>query len=139
MDSYELLQKALESLELQHENLNTLDKDVPMLTKEAIMESTVRRFGICCDFAWMALRKHLIEDFLLPHFADNPRTTFRYAAKHGIVDIKAAERWFQYQKARNSAGHDYEGDFLEQAMNLMPDFIMDAQSLVKAIKETNDD
>jgi hypothetical protein len=62
---------------------------------------------------------------------------FRYAAKHGIIDAESCERWLIYRDNCNSTAHDYGLGFAEDTLSLLPQFILDAQALVKAIEKEN--
>lgn len=64
---------------------------------------------------------------------------FRHAAKHGVIEVDAAERWFLYRDNRNDTVHDYGEGFAETTLKLLPEFIADANALADAIEAANDD
>ncbi len=47
MTDYDKFKKALIQLELQNNNLQTLDDSLPKLLKEAVAESVIQRFETC--------------------------------------------------------------------------------------------
>ena len=56
---------------------------------------------------------------------------FRYAAKHGLMDIEQSERWLHYRDTRNAVTHDYGEGFSEETLKLLPGFISDAKNNCK--------
>ena len=78
---------------------------------------------------------------LAAYFASNPQVDrldfkdlFRHAAKHCLVDSEATERWLGYQDNRT----DYDEDFAEATLALLPAFVDDAKSLADMIDDTHD-
>ena len=70
---------------------------------------------------------------LSPYFASNRQADrlvfkdlFRHAAKHGLIDSDAVERWLRYRDNRNQTAHDYGSGFAEATLKLLPGFIADA-------------
>lgn len=63
------------------------------------------------------------------------KDVLRHAAKHGLLDSAAVERWFAYRDNRNSTAHDYGKGFAEETLVLMPDFLMDARRLETSLHE----
>ncbi len=64
---------------------------------------------------------------------------FRHAAKHGLLDAQACERWFRYRDNRNKTAHDYGEGSAETTLKLPPDFPADAGALAATIENTEDD
>ena len=62
---------------------------------------------------------------------------FRHAAKHSLITTDETERWFKYRDNRNNTAHDYGKGFAEETLNLLPQFIMDAKSIIKAIQSVS--
>ena len=63
---------------------------------------------------------------------------FRHAAKHGLIEAEAAERWLRYRDNRNDTAHKYGEDFAEETMKLLPAFVADAKTLADAIEAAGD-
>ena len=63
---------------------------------------------------------------------------FRHAAKHGLIETDAVERWFLYRDNRNNTAHDYGEGFAETTLKLLPDFIADAKALASVLEEGDD-
>ena len=62
---------------------------------------------------------------------------FRHAARHGLLSIESAERWFEYRDNRNDTAHDYGEGFAETTLKLLPNFIADAKQLALVVQQTD--
>lgn len=84
------------------------------------------------------LRKRLAEYFASNRQADalTFRNSFRHAAKHGLMDCAACERWLEY---RDHADQNEYQHLSDQTLKLLPQFSADARALAAAIQNTNDD
>ena len=107
------------------------------------MISTVRPASRSSKSSWEQSGK-LLKKRLAAFFASNRQADrlafkdlFRYAAKHGLIDPDACERWLQYRDNRNDTAHDYGEGFAETTLKLLPDFIVDAKALAGVIEETD--
>ncbi len=83
----------------------------------------------------------LLKKCLKPYFASskqvdqlNFKDVFRYAAKHGLLELAEAERWLQYRDNRNDTAHDYGAGFADDTPVLLPQFIQDAYRVNEVIK-----
>ncbi len=83
----------------------------------------------------------LLKKCLKPYFASskqvdqlNFKDVFRYAAKHGLLELAEAERWLQYRDNRNDTAHDYGAGFADDTLVLLPQFIQDAYRVNEVIK-----
>ena len=101
----------------------------------------VKEFELVLEQSGNLLRKHLA-----PYFASNRQADrlvfkdlFRHAAKHGLIDAAAAERWLRYRDNRNRTAHDYGSGFAEATLKLLPGFIADATALADTIDSAPDD
>ena len=63
---------------------------------------------------------------------------FRHAANHSLITLEETDRWFKYRDNRNNTAHDYGKGFAEETLILMPQFILDANSVIKAIQSVSD-
>jgi hypothetical protein len=104
---------------------------------EIFRNAVVKGFELTLETGGKLLRK------ALKAFSGSPREvdglTFkdvlRHAAKHGLVDTAAVERWFVYRDNRNSTAHDYGVGFAEVTLKLLPGFIADARALEAVLHE----
>ncbi len=88
----------------------------------------------------------LLKRRLRPYFASNRQAdqlyfndVFRYAAKHCLIGGDACERWLEYRAARNDTAHAYGENFAERTLELLPQFIVDAEALAGAIEGGRDE
>ncbi|MCY4559114.1 MAG: nucleotidyltransferase [Chloroflexi bacterium] len=101
--------------------------------------------GVCALYFEVALEQSgkLLKKSLRPWFASNRqadcltfRDVFRHAAKHGLIDAEAAERWLGYRDAVDGlVGREDDGPFDAAATDLLRDFLVDA----RAVADTIDD
>ena len=105
-------------------------------------EMCVERFEVALEQSGKLLRKTLRPWLPSNRAADRLtfRDAFRHAAKHGLIDIEAAERWLIYRDSLNGTGDPDGADpVVVAAVERMPDFIADARALVSIIDEAPDD
>ena len=86
------------------------------------------------------LRKRLANFFASNQQADRLafKDLFRHAAKHGLIESDAAERWLRYRDNRNDTAHNYGEDFAEDTLKLLPSFVADARALADMIEYVDD-
>ena len=106
-----------------------------------LYSASLRYFDIVLEQCGKLLRKRMRGYFSTSRQADELtfKGVFRYAGKHGLLDLAAVERWFQYREMRDQdTEHDYDRGFAERLVGLLPGFVKDAEMLVKALKEAKD-
>lgn len=101
----------------------------------------VKEFELVLEQSGKLLRKRL-----RPWFASNLQVdrlafkdVFRHAAKHGLIDTQACERWLSYRDNRNDTAHGYGETFAETTLKLLPAFLADARALAEMIENGGDD
>jgi nucleotidyltransferase substrate binding protein (TIGR01987 family) len=124
--------------------IQTLESSLVQLRKapagsidyEIFRNAAVKGFELTLETAGKLLRKAI-------SYTGNPRAVdelsykdvLRHAAKHGLMDVAAVERWFTYRDNRNNTAHDYGEGFAEETLGLMPDFIVDARCIDSTLRE----
>ena len=100
----------------------------------------VKEFELVLEQSGKLLRKRLAAFFASNRQADRLvfKDLFRHAAKHGLMDPDAVERWLRYRDNRNDTAHDYGEDFAETTLKLLPAFVVDAKALADVIETTDD-
>src|SRR5208282_1954326 len=127
--------RCLQTLEKSLEQLKGAPQD--SIDYEIYRNAVVKGFELTLETAGKMLRK------AIKTFTGNPRAvdelTFkdvlRNAAKHGLLEAPAVERWFAYRDNRNNTAHDYGQGFAEETLALMPDFLSDARRLETTLRE----
>ena len=67
------------------------------------------------------------------------KEVFKQAVLRSIITPELCERFLEYRDNRNNTAHDYGVNFAEETLKILPNFIMDALLLAKAIKQQNND
>jgi nucleotidyltransferase substrate binding protein (TIGR01987 family) len=131
----EHLARCLQTLEKSLEQLKRVPED--SIDYEIYRNAVVKGFELTLETAGKMLRKGV------KTYTGNPRTVdelnfkevFRHAAKHGLLDSAAVERWMAYRDNRNNTAHDYGKGFAEETLALMPNFLKDARRLESTLRE----
>ena len=107
------------------------------ITYDIYRAACVKEFELVLEQSGRLLRMRLREFFSSNLQADRLsfKDVFRHAARHGLVSIESAERWFEYRDNRNDTAHDYGEGFAETTLKLLPDFIIDAQHLANVVQQ----
>ncbi|MGA2749377.1 MAG: nucleotidyltransferase substrate binding protein [Verrucomicrobiota bacterium] len=125
--------------------LQTLDKSLEQLKRapeesidyEIYRNAVVKGFELTLETAGKLLRKAIKTYIGNPRAVDELtyKEVLRHAAKHGLLETAAVERWFAYRDNRNNTAHDYGQGFAEETLVLMPDFLIDARRLEATLRE----
>ena len=131
----EFLRRCLDTLEYCLKELERSEPDE--ITYDAYRAACVKEFEIILEQSGKLLRK-----VLSAYFADNSQADrlvfkdiFRYAAKHGLIDPEACERWLFYRDNRNDTVHGYGKYFAESTIKLLPNFIADTRALADLLEK----
>lgn len=134
----EYLERCAMTLEQALERLR--ESEVGSISYDLYRSACIKEFEIILEQAGKLLKKALTPYFPVSGQADRLffKDIFRYAAKYRIIQVDQAERWLQYRENRNTTTHDYGAGFAEETLRLLPQFLEDTDSLIKAIKNHND-
>lgn len=133
------LRRCIASLERAVAGIEQHDKDDELM-RDIYRAACVKEFELVLEQSGKLLRKRLAAWFACNREADrlHLKDLFRHAARHGLIDSGAAERWLLYRDNRNSTAHDYGEDFADATLKLLPDFIGDAKALADRIEQADD-
>ena len=133
------LRRCVDTLEQAFDLLGEHDADSTL--HDVFRAACVKEFELVLEQSGKLLRKRL-----RPWFASNRQVdrlvfkdVFRHAAKHGLIEFAACERWLQYRDNRNDTAHDYGETFAVTTLKLLPDFLADAKVLTDVIGAEADD
>ncbi len=134
----EFLRRCLDTLEHSLKELKRSDPDE--VAYDVYRAACVKEFEIILEQSGKLLRKVLSAYFAENRLADRLvfKDLFRHAAKHGLIDSEACERWLSYRDNRNDTAHSYGKDFAESTIKLLPDFITDTKALADLIERRKD-
>lgn len=129
------LQQCIKTLESSLERLNAAEPN--SIDYEVFRNAAVKGFELSLETAGKLLRKKLKSYVGNPRIVDelSYKDLFRHAAKHGLLDAKAVERWYIYRDNRNNTAHDYGIAFAKTTLKLLPAFLEDAKMLQEALSK----
>ena len=101
----------------------------------------VKEFELVLEQSGKLLRRRLAPFFPSNKQADYLafKDLFRHAAKHGLIEPDAVERWLAYRDNRSDTAHDYGENFAEETLKLLPTFVVDTKALADMIDVAPDD
>lgn len=131
----DFLMRCILTLEKAYELLEK-EKEKDTINYEMYRSACVKEFELILEQSGKLLKKCLKPYFHSSKAVDRLsfKDIFRHAAKHKLISIEQAERWFQYRDNRNTTTHDYGVDFANKTLVLLPDFILDAKAIEAMIK-----
>ena len=134
--STEFLRRCLNTLEHALSGLERSDPDD--IIYDIFRAACVKEFELVLEQSGKLLRKRLRAWFASNQEADRLtfKDIFRHAAKRGLIDGQACERWLEYRDNRNDTAHNYGEGFAETTLKLLPDFLADARALADVIEQT---
>ena len=128
------LKRCVDTLDRAFDQLGAHDAESIM--HDVFRAACVKEFELVLEQSGKLLRKRL-----RPWFASNRQVdqlvfkdVFRHAAKHGLIEAAACERWLRYRDNRNDTVHDYGEEFAVATLALLPCFIADAKALAEVIE-----
>jgi nucleotidyltransferase substrate binding protein (TIGR01987 family) len=137
MINTDFLTKCITSLALAYDLLTQQNKDEVLC--DVYRSASIKEFEIILEQSGKLLKK-AIE----PHFSSHKevdklffKDIFRYAHKFSLLNEEEVKRWFEYRDTRNQTAHNYGEKLANKTIDLVPQFIIDAQNLIKNIKKSN--
>jgi nucleotidyltransferase substrate binding protein (TIGR01987 family) len=122
------------SLNVANNNMATLSVDL----RETVRAGVIQNFEVAYEQCWKFIQRWIREN-RTPEDADHPRTRkelFRLAARYELITDPLP--WFEYGDARNLTSHTYDAKQAEVVFAVAGHFSIDAQYLLKQLKERND-
>lgn len=115
--------------------------DADSVSYDLCRAACVKEFELVLEQSGKLLRKRLAPFFASNRQADRLtfKDLFRHAAKHGLLEPDAVERWFGYRDNRNDTAHNYGAEFAEATLGLLSAFVLDARALADVIEGAADD
>ena len=131
------LERCVKTLEKSLELLNNSNPE--SIEYDMYRSASVKEFEIILEQSGKLLKKSLKPYFHSSKEVDRLffKDIFRHAANHSLICHQQAERWLKYRDNRNNTAHDYGMGFAEETLTLLPQFILDAKSVIVAIQKQN--
>ena len=132
------LRRCLNALERALAGLEGRDRSDVL--HDVFRAACVKEFELALEQAGKLLKLRLRPWFASNRAADSLafKDVFRHAARHGLIDPEACERWFAYRDNRNATAHDYGERFAEITLKPLPGFLADARALADIAEAAND-
>ena len=122
---YSKFTQSLRRLEEQHRHFVQDTEGQPDWIVEGTRESVIQRFETCFDTSWKMLRRYLLNNLGLVDVPSSPIPVLRLGGSNRLLGGETVD-WIEYNKARISTSHDYDGKKAEACISLLPRFIGDA-------------
>lgn len=127
------LKRCITALTRAHEKLFICDKED--IEYDIYRSAVVKEFEIILEQSGKLLKK-TIRPYLHSNKAADKlhfKEIFRHAGLYSLLTIEQVERWMEYRDNRNSTSHDYGGEFANETLKIIPQFIIDANRLAEVI------
>ncbi len=129
--------------------ISTLNKAFELLQKSNQSEiefdmyrsACVKEFEIILEQCGKLLRMAL-KPYYHSHKAVDElyfKEVFKQCVIRGILNIEVSERFLEYRDIRNNTAHHYGVNFAEETLEILPAFINDAEFILGALKQQNND
>ena len=130
------LVKSIDTLERSVRTASTLETSDEDL-QDTVRAGVIQNFEVTYELSWKMIKRWLEENIGSAH-ADgiSKRELFRRAAENLL--ITDAERWNDYNEARNLTSHTYDEDAAESVFTEATEFVQDVKYLLRALEERND-
>lgn len=130
----EFVHRCINTLSLAHASLS--QHDVKSVVYDIYRAACVKEFEIVSEQCGKLLKKSLLVFFSSSKQLDTLtyKDIFRHAAKHGLITVDEVERWLKYRDHRNQTAHEYGENYADSTLLLIPQFLVDAIGLLKAIE-----
>ncbi|SMN02231.1 Uncharacterized protein HI0074 [uncultured Candidatus Thioglobus sp.] len=137
MINTDFLTKCIASLVLAYKLLKEKNKNDALY--DVYRSASIKEFEVILEQSGKLLKKSIA-----PHFSSNKeldklffKDVFRVAHKVSLLSEAETKRWFEYRDSRNQTAHNYGEKLAQKTLDLVPQFIIDSQNLVKSIEKLN--
>ena len=129
----QFVHRCISTLELAQSKLSEQEANSSLY--DIYRAACVKEFEIVSEQCAKLLKKSLLVFFASSKQLDalTYKDIFRHAAKHGLASVVEVERWLKYRDHRNQTAHEYGETYADDILRLIPQFVVDARNLLKAI------
>ena len=99
-----------------------------------IADSCVKRYEYTLETAWKLVKKLLIHKYGKTDSELTMNNIFRFMQGYGYA--KNWEYWKNYYEKRDSTAYEYNIIKARKLIDLVPEFLVDTEFLIKKLKET---
>ncbi len=103
---------------------------------DVVRDGCIQRFEYCFELSFKMMRRYLREESPNPSHSDalGFRDVVREAFAKNIVS-RDLEAWIKFRDCRNQTSHNYNQKIAEEIFQNIPDFLSEAQYLIKQLSE----
>lgn len=122
------LEKACTSLGVALSRSKAAPKDLEL------RDACIQRFEYTYELCVKSIKRYLEEETVFTSEIDrwNYRDLMRVAHESGL--IQNVELWFEYREARNQTSHAYDENKAKAVYKVLPEFLVQAESLIANLK-----
>jgi len=111
--------------------INTLEEALNSPPKNKLeRDGMIQRFEYCLEISWKMAKK--VMEYQNLH-VDTPKNVIRELAKIGWINNP--EEWLIFLDSRNKTSHMYHEEIAIELFNLLPNFLISSQTLLKILEE----
>lgn len=121
------------ALEILKSGMQTLDRDRACDFVDMLEDSCVKRFEYTLELARKIMKRVLKKIYGKSEEELTVNNTFRFM--QGYKFIENWENWREYYEKRNNTAHEYNLEKSRNLIAIIPQFISDAEFLVKNLDE----
>ncbi|MFI3240959.1 MAG: nucleotidyltransferase substrate binding protein [Alphaproteobacteria bacterium] len=125
----QILENAITTLKEAFEAYQT-NSDLSI--KDIVADSCVKRFEYTIETSIKIMKKYLKLEYAKEEKELTINNTFRFM--QGYELIKNWENWRLYYAKRNDTSHEYNLQKARELLDILPEFIIDADFLLKSLK-----
>lgn len=128
------LESALNTLKL---SMDVLEKEKNSNFVDMLEDSCIKRFEYTLEISRKIMKRVLKKIYGKSEEELTVNNIFRFMQGYKFIDNW--ENWRNYYEKRNNTAHEYNLEKSRKLMVLLPEFIKDADTLIKNLKEKLDD
>ena len=133
--STKFYKQCIKSLKLAYTELSKYKQEDDIYT--VFRAACIKEFEIILEQSGKLLRKLLKSYYSSPKavYDLNFKDVFRAAHKFNLIDEKQVLKWLEYRDNRNITSHDYGEILADNALEIIPEFINDAEILEEILNK----
>ena len=137
--TYDHLRNAVSSLDkaigltYDHEFMGGLDEVAQEVFRAGLIQNFEFTYELCMKLIDAWLKSNVNPEY---SSGENRRERYRIAQEFGLIADSVA--WFAHHRARNDTSHIYDEEIAARVFADIPEFALDAKSLLKVLESQSD-
>jgi len=130
--SIEALNKSIQLIESEVQ-MNLLSIEV----KETLKAGIIQNFEVAYEQSWKMMKRWLENNFGHSQIDGvTRRELFRLSAESKLIND--VNEWMLFHQARNETSHTYDGEIVEDVLEVSARFLVEAKKLLQQLESHND-